>query len=232
MHYRQQTAGFAQLVVLSGLALLSAMVLALYDRSSNDLQLQAGLKQLYENRIATASAARRVFAAIEDDSDPLEMPLIGSSMTPLTFASGNQEFEISLEHEAGKISVWTSEQLVLDRYLALAAPFSALPQSAASDTQNRSTELQNAVSIKFLAARLSPTFNRDFSPFHLASTVDFRWASERVLAATGGGRDSQNTGEAAQGVLALVVGNSLKQARRYVFSVTSGGKVMLLGTSD
>lgn len=232
MHNQRSTAGFAQLMVLSGLAVLSALVLATYDHSLSGLRLQAGLQRLYDDQLLGTSAARRVFAAIEDDSDPLELPLVGVSPGPGTISISGEEVDLALEHEAGKLSAWKVNDMVFSRYLASLAQGQMQVRLSPHVSLDTATDVRNAMTVPLIGDDVDFIFEGDFSRFHSANFIAEKWASDQALAAAAALNWSDQAHEQTdREISTLVINVDRHSSKRYTFMITGGGQVTTLGAN-
>lgn len=216
--------GFAQIIVLSGLAVLGGIIAAVQLQTAGAIRTQSALQQTITGRIAAESAARRVFAAIEDENDPLELTLLGEAGT-LQLREAGIDVVLSLEHEGSKISTLNPGAALFQRYLVNLGVDASLPTSLAP------SELRALVTTRLLEQGIKAAFDEDFSQYHMWPDVDTEFAPPRVLDALdhsiASGTVFQKTAATPFTIHALVDSTSF----RLTFQVTLSSAMQVLGFS-
>lgn len=176
---RQSNAeGFAQIIALTGMAILGGMIATLQLQTIGAIRAQSALQQTIYGRIAADSATRRIFSAIENDDDTLEATLAHANGT-LQLHEAGLDMAIVLEREGGKISASNSPSELVQGYLAglgvvgtASARVGEVPPSAG---------VQAIVTIGLLQQNVDGSFDQDFSRYHLSPGINPLFASDRVL---------------------------------------------------
>jgi hypothetical protein len=214
--------GFAQIIVLTGLAILGGIIATLQMQMIGAIHTQSALKQTVIGRIAAESATRRVFAAIVSDDDTLEQALLAETGTHQLKEAG-LNVALSLEDEAGKISANRPNVELVHSYLLNLGIDKTFGESSPS-----SRDLRAAVSVGLIEQSINAKFEDDFSRYHSSVTVDPQKASPRVIGAL------QNPPRAPSSSPPSIWTLSAKLGQigpfRAVFNITSGNKVQLLGS--
>lgn len=240
---RQSNAeGFAQIIALTGLAILGGMIATLQLQATGATRAQSALQQAIVGRIAAGSATRRVFSAIENDADTLEATLARGNGT-LQLHEAGLDMAVSLEREGGKISAANSPSELMQGYLAGLGVVS--PASAGVSEVQATAGVRAMVTIGLLQHNVDASFDQEFSRYHLSLGINPLFASDRVLDAVPDLTDwdrgdilrDRHTGKinaissyfsADVTALSLVLQSP---ARRSTFVLTAGGKVEVRGST-
>lgn len=237
---RSNTDGFAQIIVLAGLAIVSGLVVSLQQDAIDNTRMQAALKSTLGTRIAARSAMRRIYSAIENGDDQMELPLLSKGGT-LESTEAGLEVRVALEREGGKISLLPNAGALVASYLV--KNNLSIPEEFALELTER--QLRNSLSLALASGPSSMDADGDFSAFHTSSGIDPASASSRVLRAVPDLSDSQIAAVLAErehgqtsvtsayftsAVTALTVYAKMQTGGdlRSTFIVTAGGSVALL----
>lgn len=244
---RQSNAeGFAQIIALTGLAILGGMIATLQLQTIGATRAQSALQQTIYGRIAADSATRRVFSAIENDDDTLEATLVKGNGT-LSLKEAGVDIAILLEREGGKISASNSSSELVRGYLAglgVAGSPSVGVGVGVGEAQS-TTALRATITIGLLHQDEDASFDRDFSRYHLSPSVNPLFASERVLGAVPDLTDWAREDALRERHTGTITANSRffstdvsalslvfqSPDLRTTFVLTAGGKIEGLGSS-
>lgn len=219
---RQQHAdGFAQIIALTGLAILGGIIAVLQIQMIGAIHAQSVLQRTVIGRIAAESATRRVFAAIESDDDTLEQALLAETGM-LQLKEAGVDVSLSLENEAGKISALKPDTQLARSYLLGLGVDLAFEDNAPS-----SRDLRAAVGVEMIEQGIDAKFEDDFSPYHSSVNVDPQKASDRVIGAVQNSHATPNSSRPSIWTLSARSGQI--GHLRAVFNITSGSEVQLLG---
>lgn len=179
--------GFAQLMVLGGLAAVAGVLTLATTASLGTSEMAAALANRLEHEIAASSAVHRIISAIADGGDALEIGLL--SATALDLDVGGTSVALSIEGEGGKINPVATRTEIVEGYLRdlglSTEEFASLRTEFAGLRADRSAsgEVTSAVMLALLPWVAADQIDSDFSPFNDRTGIDLRYASERVLSA-------------------------------------------------
>jgi hypothetical protein len=247
--------GFAQVLVLTSLATISAIITVALVHASGSGALTSALDRQVRGEAAAVSGIRRVIAAIEAPADDLETRIL-SSEHPLPFEFGETRVELQIDGEGGKINPVRSAPELLTGYIGT-LPLSEDARRGllaaiedARELDDREAGLQ-AVHRYLLPIVPMAQLESDFGIWNQTGGVDPLYASERVLSAipdlTAGGvaqvlqlRKSDPsavralsahfaTGRPIFSIVAVVRGSAGEMtSKRVPIEISSAGRVLVL----
>lgn len=178
-------AGFAQIVVLAALAVISAILtVALAAASTNDRFLTVFDRRV-RAEVAADSSIREILSAIGDTADTAEQELLKGQVD---LAIGQMSIELRIEGEAGKIDPLLTNPDVLGGYLddlgvggaERAELITAIEVARGADDDGAALNVLR----RTLVDRIPPgEFDSDFTHFGRGAGIDPQYASSRVLRA-------------------------------------------------
>ena len=113
MTRRQSEAGFAQILVIAALAVLAAVMTAAVSMSRLGAQQISALDARVVADVTLDSGLRLLRAALDDPDDDLEVRAMAA---PVTTRIGDEQVELAIAGEGGKIDVLRSDMSLVERF--------------------------------------------------------------------------------------------------------------------
>lgn len=188
--------GFAQVLVLASLAILSALLTAALTQGAGTNRYSVAFDLQIRGGAIARSGVDLVVHAIEDPTDNLEASLLAPDR-PYVATIAGVETELEIQAEAGKLNPATTDLALLAGYLADAAVppethIDLLAELAAPRADGDALAALRLVHARLLRHVDWQQLQRDFGIWNTTAGVDPRFASRAVLAAVPDLSDVEN----------------------------------------
>lgn len=112
MQSSSRASGFAQVIVVGGVAAIAALIAAMMPLTQSTSTATSGLERLLRVEVLARSASARLLTAIESRGDLFEQQALDG---PVALTLADRTLAVSLEGETGKIDVLRSPSEMLAR---------------------------------------------------------------------------------------------------------------------